>query len=139
MKKAIISLILLLITATIFTSGCETKTANQTWGEKKINMTLIELSDNITADHFDADGTSFFYVDGYLLNKNPYDALDLKLKATFYDSQGNVFAVNDTVYIEPKVIASNGASYFYFEIWDPEKKIVNYRVEVIDAQGQYGY
>lgn len=139
MNKSIIPLILLLITLTVFTSGCETKTANQTWGEKKINLTLIEVSDNTTTDHYEWEGTKYYYIDGYLLNKNPFDALDVQLKATFFDVEGNVFAVNETPYLEAKSIPENGNSYFYFEVADPDMKIVNYNVEVLSAKAQYGY
>jgi len=138
MNKSIIPLILLLITLTVFTSGCETKTANQTWGEKKINLTLIEVSDNTTADHHELEGTQYYYVEGYLINKNPYDALDVKVKTTFYDAQGNIFGVNDTPYLETNNLPSNGNTYFFLRIGDPENKIVNYNVEVTNAKAQYG-
>lgn len=138
MNRALIPLILLLITATVFTSGCETKTANQTWGEKKINLTLLTEADNTTTQHEVWDGIKYYYIDGYLVNKNPYDALDVKLKATALDAAGNVVAVNDTPYLEPKTIPSNGVSNFYFEFVDPDEKIVSYRVEVLSAQAQYG-
>lgn len=138
MKRSIIPLILLLITATVFTSGCVTKTANQTWGEQKINLSLIEVANNTTAEHYEWEGTQYFYIDGYLVNKNPYDALEVKLKATFYDAQGNVVAVNDTPYLEPKNIPANGNTYFYFEYPDQDKKIVNYQVEILSAKAQFG-
>ena len=137
MKKALIPLILLIILATVFTSGCETKTANQTWGEKKINLTLIEVSKNTTAGHDEYDGVNYFYIEGWLLNKNPFDALDVKVKGTFFDDKGNIILVNDTPELETNNIASYGKSFFYFEIVDPQNKIVNYKVEVTDAKSAY--
>lgn len=138
MKRALIPLVLLLITATIFISGCETKTANQTWGEKKINLTLIEVSKNTTSGHEEYDGVKYFYVEGWLINKNPFDALEVKLKGTFFDNKGNIILVNDTPELETNNIVSNGKSYFLFEIEDPNNQIVNYTLEVIDAKSTYG-
>ena len=139
MKKIVIFLVILIITCTISISGCETKTANQTWGEKKIDLSLIEMANNTTSDYYAYKGTQYYYIEGYLLNKNPYDALEVKVKATFYDSQGNIFAVNDTPYMEPKNLPGNGNSYIYFEIADPEKKIKTYNVEILSAKALYGY
>jgi len=139
MKKTIISLILLLVVATVSISGCETKTANKTWGEKKISLDLITISNNTTADHYDWEGITYYYIDGYLLNKNPFDALNVKLKATFYDSNGDIIATNETPYLEPKSIPLNGISNFHFEVQDKNKDIVRYKVELVDAQSEYSF
>ena len=79
-------------------SGCTTKTAtNGTFGEKKLSLDAIKVSDNTTGNYSETNDTRY-YVTGYIINGNPIDALNVKLKVTTYDSQNNIVAVNDTPY-----------------------------------------
>jgi len=134
-KKSIV-MILILITVLVAISGCTTKTAtNGTFGEKKLSLDAITVSENTTGNRSERNDT-LYYVTGYIVNGNPIDALNVKLKVTTYDSQNNTVAVNDTPYLEPKDILSNGNSYFYARFDDPEKKIVKFKVEILDAKSK---
>ena len=120
----------------LFNSGCiMNKTANETWGEKKISLDAIKIS-NSTGNRSETN-ESRYYVSGYINNNNPYEALEMKMKVTTYTSNGSVFAVNDNPYLEPKNIPANGASYFYTSFSDPDKNITRYEVKILSAQGEY--
>lgn len=71
---------------------------------------------------------------GYLINGNEIDALNVKLKVTTFDAQNNALAINDTPYLDPKDIPANGNSRFYARFSDPDKRIVNFKVEILDAK-----
>ena len=109
MFKQSIIVILLLLTAIVAISGCTTKTAtNGTFGEKVISKDSILISNNTTADYDIYEnynnGIEYYYIEGYLENNNPYDAFHVKLNATAYDANGNVFATNDSAYLNPTTI-----------------------------------
>ena len=88
LKKSII-IILLLLTAIISISGCTTKTAtNGTFGEKSISIDSIYLSNNSTTGNYTYNGTEYYYIDGYLVNNNPYDAFNIIVNSTAYDANG---------------------------------------------------
>jgi hypothetical protein len=132
-----IIMILLLLTFIIGISGCNEKSAvNGTWGEKKISISSIKVSDNTTGDRYELND-SIYYVNGYILNENQYDALNVKIKVTTYDSQDNIVMVKNITRLNPKNIPSNGNSEFYAIFSDPEKRIVKFKVEVLNAQSQY--
>lgn len=132
-----IMVVLLLITVIVSISGCTTKTApNGTFGEKTVSINNITLVDNVTANHDEYNRTSYYYIDGYVKNKNKYDAFNLKMKATVYDSEGNVVAVNDTFYLNPKVIPAGGESEFYFYFNDPDNKIARYELQLISVKAE---
>lgn len=135
MKNLLIVIMSLLILS-VCCSGCiENTTSNSTWGEKKISMDAIKIT-NITGNRSETN-ESKYYVSGYISNDNPYEALDLKLRITTFTSNGSVFAVKDDPYIEPKNIPSKGSSYFYASFSDPDKNITRYEVKILSAKGQY--
>ena len=134
MFKQYLIVIFILLTIIAGISGCTTKTAtNGTWGEKNFSLNSITVSDNTTGNRSMTNDT-LYYVSGYLINGNPGDALNVKLKVTTYDSQNNTVSVNDTPYLNPTDIPANGNSFFYARFSDPDKKIVNFKVEIIDAK-----
>ena len=136
MFKQYLIVIFILLTIIAGISGCTTKTAtNGTWGEKNFSLNSITVSDNTTGNRSMTNDT-LYYVSGYLINGNPGDALNVKLKVTTYDSQNNTVSVNDTPYLYPTDIPANGNSYFYARFSDPDKKIVNFKVEIIDAKSR---
>lgn len=132
-----IIIILLLVAMVLANSGCIDNTkANNTWGEKKISLDAIKIANNTTGNHSETN-TSRYYVSGYINNGNPYEAINVKIKVTTYDANGTVYAVNDTPYLEPKNLPSNGGSYFYARFSDPERKIVRFDVQLLDAKGEF--
>lgn len=133
MTKKHLIIVLLLITVIISISGCTTKEAtNGTFGEKTISINNITIVDNVTARYSESNAT-MYYVTGYLKNNNKYDAFNLKMKATVFDAEGNVVAVNDTVYLNPKVVPAQGESFFGFRFVDSDNRIVRYELELISA------
>jgi capsule polysaccharide export protein KpsE/RkpR len=136
MKRLVILMIFFLIINVIANAGCIDNTkANNTWGEKKISLEKIKVSDN-TAGNRSEQNDSIYYVSGYITNDNPFEALDFKLKVTTYYSNGTIFAVNETPYIDPKNIPGQGKSYFYARFSDPDKKITRFEVKIVGAKGE---
>ena len=138
MKKiiAIITMLLVFICLTSI-SGCIDNTkANGTWGEKKLSMDAIKVSNN-TVGNRSENNDSVYYVYGYIINQNSFEALDPKITVTTFDSNGTIFAVNDTPYMEPKNLPANDKSYFYTRFEDPDKKIAKFEVKVLSAKGEY--
>jgi uncharacterized membrane protein len=137
LKKSIV-MILILLTFIVGISGCTTKTAtNGTFGEKTVSINSILISNNTTADTYnDTDnGTEYYYIDGYLENKNSNDAFNVKVNATAYDANGNVVATNNSAYLNPPTIPAKGVSEFYVEFPDTNNNIVRYDVKIVDATG----
>lgn len=136
-KKNSILIIFLLSLFLISISGCIDNTkSNSTWGEKKISIDAIKVSNNIEGNRSE-DNESIYYVRGHIINQNPFEALDPQLKITTYYSNGTVFAVNDTPYLNPQNIPANGKSTFYARFEDPNKQIVRFEVKILSAKGQY--
>lgn len=136
-KMSIISLLILLLILIISISGCiDTTKKNNTWGEKKISLDAIKVSNNTTGNRSEQND-SIYYVYGYINNENPYEALNVKINVTTYYSNDTIFAVNNTPYVNPKSIPANGESYFYARFLDPEKKIARYDVQILDAKAEY--
>lgn len=120
--------------AIISISGCTTKTAtNGTFGEKYISINSIYLANNATADNYSYNGTEYYEIEGYLVNKNPYDIFNVIVNSTVYNANGSEVATNNSAYLDPNIIPANGASYFYVEFNDPNKKIVRYTIKVVNA------
>lgn len=137
MNKKIIIIISFLLIGIILNSGCiDNKKTNSIWGEKKISMDAIKIANNTTGNRSETN-ESIYYVSGHVINDNPYEALDLKLRVTTYTFNGSVFAVNDKPFIRPKSIPANGASYFYARFLDPEKNITRYDVKIVSAKGEF--
>jgi hypothetical protein len=124
-------LILLMVIVIVGVSGCtEKKATNGTWGEKStVTVDSLHLV-NITADHYDYNGTTYYYVLGYIQNTAGNDATNVNVITTTYDASGNVFATNDTTYIKPTNVPATGRSEFYANFKDPNNKIVNYDVKM---------
>lgn len=134
MFKQYFIVILILLTVIAGISGCTTKTAtNGTFGEKTLSLDAITVS-NKTIGNYSETNDTLYYVSGNIVNQNSIDALNVKLKVTTYDSQNNTIAVNETPYINPKDIPAKGNSYFYASFSDPDKRIVNFKVEILDAK-----
>ncbi len=137
MNKITTILILLLLTGIILNSGCIDNTkSNNTWGEKKISMDAIKVSNN-TVGNRSENNESIYYVSGNITNQNSFEALDPKIKVTTYYSNGTVFAVNDTPYIRPSNIPAKGTSYFYARFVDPDKKIAKFDVKILSAKAEF--
>jgi len=136
MFKQLIIVILLILTATVAISGCTTKTAaNGTFGQKFISLDSISLSNNTTISNYTYNGTKYYYIEGYLINNNQYDAFNVKINSTAYDKQGSVVATNDSPYLEPVSIPGNGLSFFYVTFNDSNNSIVRYDVKIVSATG----
>lgn len=137
MEKITGLLLIFIIIGLVFTSGCiENTKSNSTWGEKKISIDAIKVS-NSTVGNRSENNDSIYYVSGHILNQNSFEALDPQIKVTTYDSNGTVFAVNDTPYLDPKNIPANGKSYLYARFEDPDKKIAKFEVKILSAKGEY--
>lgn len=132
-KRSIIVLILL-VTAIVSISGCTTKTAtNGTFGEKIISIDSIYLSNNSTTGNYTYNGTEYYYIEGYLLNNNSYEAFHVKVNSIAYDIDGNVIATNDSAYLNPVSIPGKGVSYFEVEFNDSSHNIARYQINVVNA------
>ena len=136
MFKQLIIVILLILTATVAISGCTTKTApNGTFGQKIISVDSIYLSNNSTSGNYTYNGTEYYYIEGYLVNNNSYDAFHVTVNSIAYDANGNVIATNDSAYLSPVSIPGNGISQFYVDFNDSSKKIVRYQINIVNATG----
>lgn len=122
----------------ICASGCiDFNKVNNTWGEKNISLDAIKMSNNTTGNYTSDVNSSTYYVYGWINNYNSLDAFNVKIKVITYDSKGKVVAMNNTPIIQPVNIASKGSSEFYAEFPDPNKRIVKFKVEVVDAKAEY--
>jgi len=136
-NKSLIIIVIILFAVLVSISGCTTKeAANGTFGEKTISLDKFEISDSY-AEHYDYENRTYYYIEGNITNKNDIDALDLKMEATAFDENGMVVDINKNPYLDPKVVPSLGVSYFYFEFYDPDKRIVRYEIKVISAEDRY--
>lgn len=118
-------------------SGCiNNAQTNNTWGEKKISIDAIKISQNTTWNRSETN-QSRYSVYGYIDNDNPFEAINMKIKITTYYVNGTSFAVNTTPYIDPKNIPGKGSSFFYARFHDPDQKIHNFTVEILSAKGEY--
>ena len=135
MKQISLFLVLLII-STVSISGCETKTANQTWGEQKVSPDLIKTSNNTTGEFKERNNTGYYVVTGYLINQNPGEAFDIKMNVSGYDANNTLVSSNTTPYINPKSIPGRGQSYFGARLKDPEHKIVRFEVKILGAHAQ---
>ncbi|MBF4475238.1 hypothetical protein [Methanobacterium formicicum] len=135
-KKLLFIIIVSFLLIIMANSGCIDNTkANSTWGEKKISLDDIKIS-NTTVGNRSENNDSVYYVSGYILNQNSFEALDPKIKVTTYYANGTVFAVNEKPYLDPKNLPANDKSYFYARFEDPDKKIAKFEVKVLSAKGE---
>jgi capsule polysaccharide export protein KpsE/RkpR len=135
-KKILFIVIVSFLLITMFSSGCIDNTkANSTWGEKKISLDALKVSNPV--GNRSENNDSVYYVSGYILNQNSFEALDPKIKITTYYANGTVFAVNETPYLDPKNLPANDKSYLYACFEDPDKKIAKFEVKILSAKGEY--
>lgn len=100
-------------------------------------MDLLKFSNNTTTGNYTYNGTYYYYVEGYILNKNSVDALDVKINATFFDVNGSeVNTKPPYVYLESKSIPANGKVYFYVEVPDQNQEIMDFKLKVISAKAE---
>lgn len=129
-------LFIFLIIGLLSISGCiDSQKVNNTWGEKQISMDAIKVS-NSTVGNRSENNDSIYYVKGSITNQNSFEALDPKIEVITYYSNGTVFAVNDTPYLDPKNIPATGKSYFYAQFEDQNKQIAKFQVKILSAKGQ---
>lgn len=136
-KKYVILIIFIII---VGISGCTTKTAqNGTFGEKNVSIDAIHISNNTTSSMINdtKTGLQYYYITGYLINGNSNDALNVKITATAYDSNGNVIATNNSAYINPQSIPAKGVSRFYVDFPDNDNNIDRYDIKVNSAHGTF--
>ena len=137
MEYIIKIVIFISIVCLVFSSGCiENTKANSTWGEKKLSLDTLKISNN-TIGNRSEQNESIYYVSGYISNQNSFEALDPKIRVTTYYANGTVFAVNDTPFLKPQNIPGTGKSYFYARFEDPNKQIAKFEVKILSAKGQY--
>lgn len=129
MDKKIIAVLLIL--SVVLISGCTFKTeSDQTFGQKP-NATLEDIYIvNSTGDHYDQNGTQYYYVWGYVGNKAGNPASNVEITAKFYDASGKLVGTNTTTPYRPKIIPPEGQSYYYAGFKDPNKTIVKYELSL---------
>jgi len=130
--------VLLLFAVIVSISGCTSKTApNGTFGEKTISLSDMAIVNNVTNGTYQYDGTNYYYIDGFVKNNNPYDAFDLKMKATIYDANNSVISVNDTpYYYVAGPVPAGGEMEFYFEFVDSNNLTASYSLQLINVSAQ---
>lgn len=130
-------IIIMILVIVIINSGCTTKNAsNGTFGEKIISLNNITIINNVTTFNRDYDGSNYFIIKGYLKNNNKYEVYNLKMKATAFDAEGNIVGVNDTPYLNPRVLFVNSDTYFGFTFVDNDHRIVRYDLKIISASAE---
>jgi hypothetical protein len=129
MDKKIIIVFIILFVVTI--SGCTFKTeSDKTFGQKP-NATINDLYIvNSTGDHFVRNGTQFYYVWGYVGNKAGNQAPKVQITVKFYSENGTLIGTNTTAPTRPKIIPSEGQSYYFTRLQDPNKTITNYTISL---------
>ena len=136
-EKFALILIFTIIVMVLSNASCiDSNKANNTWGERKLSIDKIKVSNDTTGNRSEQN-ESIYYVRGYVYNYNPFEALDPIIKVTTYYSNGTVFEVNDTPYMNPKNIPGNDKSYYYAQFEDPDKKIAKFEVKILSAKGEY--
>ncbi|MFU2191317.1 hypothetical protein [Methanobacterium sp. MZD130B] len=130
--------VVLIIGLILFISGCiNTNSTYETWGQKHVSIDLISFRNSTPGEHTFYKENLYYVIEGYLLNKNPHDALSVKINVTGYDSNGTIVVYNSTPEIYPKVIPGKGKSRFYARLLDPDKKVVRYDVKIFGAKSEY--
>lgn len=129
MRKNIFIVIIILFMVAI--SGCTFKTeSDNTFGQKP-NATINDIYIvNSTGDHYDRNGTTYYYVWGYVGNKAGNQAPYVKITAKFFSENGTLIGTNTTAPYKPKVIPPEGQSYYYIGFKDPNKIISNYTISL---------
>lgn len=123
--------IVLIILCMVALSGCTFKTqSDQTFGEKPDAGLKDLYIVNATGEHYDENGTNYYYVWGYVGNKAGNEAPNVQITAKFYDENGTLVGTNTTTPYKPKVIPPEGQAYFYAGFKDPNKTITKYELSL---------
>lgn len=129
MYKKIIILLLILSVVTI--SGCTMDTeAERTFGEKNPATTEDLYLVNATGEHYDRNGTMYYFVWGYVGNRAPVPAPGVEITAQFFSENGTLIGTNTTTPYRPSTIPEEGESYFYAGFRDPDQKIASYKLNL---------
>ncbi|WP_414468877.1 hypothetical protein [Methanobacterium sp. ACI-7] len=134
MKKV---LCILLLFTTISVSGCTiNKESQQTWGERELASlsTLNIINSTSEYEYYEENGINngYFCIYGEIKNNYGDDAFNIKIRGVGYDKKGNIVASNKSgEYMSPRTIPANGVSSFAIYIYDPRKKIVDYKLEIL--------
>ena len=129
MNKKIIVILIVLFMVSI--SGCTFKTtADKTWGEKEPAKSSDLYVVNSTGDHYERNGTMYYYAWGYVGNKAQKSASNVEITVKFFSENGTLVGTNKTSPYRPKSIPSEGQSYFYAGFKDPDQKITKYEIEL---------
>lgn len=73
-----------------------------------------------------------YHIHGQVKNNNNFGVAYVKVKVTCYDNSGSI-VVSQWRYTDLIDIDPGGNSFFICKIKDPENKIVNYDVKVVNA------
>ena len=91
------------------------------------------LVDNITVINSNGTNVNGVYViNGTVLNKNPFKILVVDLNATGYNKSGSAVDTGDG-FTNTSPILSGGYSNFSIFLYDPNKVIKTYQLQVLDA------
>ncbi|MBI5680857.1 MAG: hypothetical protein HZC47_08195 [Methanobacterium sp.] len=128
-------LILFLFLIMVGISGCTIDPiANSTFGEKPpLAINNLEIT-NSSGAPYQYNGTNYYGIAGIVKNNGEEDTRYVKMEAIGYDKENKTIATNDTVELDPKIIQGKGKSNFYFDLYDPNKKIVRFEIKVIDVK-----
>lgn len=129
MKKNIFIILIILFMVAI--SGCTFKTESDSTFGQKPNATINDLYIvNSTGDHFDRNGTQYYYVWGYAGNKASNQAPNVQITVKFYSENGTLVGTNTTAPTRPKIIPPEGQSYYFTRFQDPNTIITNYTISL---------
>lgn len=128
-KKTIILFIILLV---VGISGCTMKNSvNETFGEKKPVGAESLFILNSTGENHDINGTTYYYVWGYIGNKGGEQSKSVNITVKVFDGNNKLLATNSTINLRPgNSIQPQGNSYFYVRFNDSKKMIANYTIDI---------
>lgn len=128
LKKLIIILIIMFI---VGISGCTIKnSANETFGEKKPVGAESLFIINSTGQDYEYNGTTTYYVWGYIGNNGGEPSKNVNITAKVFDEKRELIATNSTTKLKPPVINPKSNSYFFISFNDSRKIIANYTLNI---------
>lgn len=108
--------------------------ANSTFGDKPpISINDLEII-NSSGSHYQYEGQFYYTIVGIIKNNAGEDTRYVKMEAIGYDKQNKTVATNNTVELDPTIIQGKGQSNFYFDLYDPNNKIVRFEVKFIEVK-----
>lgn len=128
-KKTIILFIILFI---VGISGCTIKNSvNETFGEKKpVGIESLFIINSTGEDH-DINGTTYYYVWGYIGNNGVEQSKSVNVTVKVFDTNNKPLATNSTINLRPgNIIQPQDNSYFYVRFNDSKKMIANYTIDL---------